>query len=65
VRQQAESSTSHKRSERGRAGASSAHDLNPPPSQHRERGVGVGAATSAVKSCLGPNRDTRNTIEAR
>jgi hypothetical protein len=60
-----ESSTSCQRSERGWAGGPSAHGPNPPPSQHRERGEGVGAATSAVKSHLGPNRDTRNTIEAR
>jgi hypothetical protein len=52
-------------SERGWAGAPSAHGPNPPPSQHRERGEGGGAATSAVKSRLGPNRDARNTIEAR
>jgi hypothetical protein len=32
--QQAESSASLQRSERGRAGALSAHGLNPPPSQH-------------------------------
>jgi hypothetical protein len=63
--QQAESSASCQRSERGRAGAPSAHGPNPPPSQHRERGKGVGASASAVKSHLGPNRDARNTIEAR
>jgi hypothetical protein len=63
--QQAESSASRQRSERGRAGAPSAHDPNPPPSQHRVRGEGVGGATSAVKSRLGPNCEARNTIEAR
>jgi hypothetical protein len=62
---QAESSASRQRSERGRAGVPSAHGPNPPFSQHLERGEGVGAATSAVKSRLGPNRDARNTIEAR
>jgi hypothetical protein len=41
------------------------HDPNPPPSQHREHREGGRAATSAVKSRLGPNRDARNTIEAR
>jgi hypothetical protein len=65
VAQQAESSASRQCSERGRARAPSAHGPNPPPSQHRERREGVGAATSAVKSRLGPNRDARNTIEAR
>jgi hypothetical protein len=46
--QQAKSSASRQRSERGRAGAPFAHGPNPPPSQHRERGgsrsrgVGVG-----------------------
>jgi hypothetical protein len=63
--QQAESSALHQRSERGRAGAPSAHGPNPPSSQHRERGEGGGAAASAVRSRLGPNRDVRNTIEAR
>jgi hypothetical protein len=63
--QQAESSASHQRSERGRAGAPSAHGPNPPPSQQQGRKEGVGAATSAVKSRLGPNCDVRNTIEAR
>jgi hypothetical protein len=63
--QQAESSASRQRLERVRAGAPSAHDPNPPPSQHREREEGGGAAASAVRSCLGPNRDVRNTIEAR
>jgi hypothetical protein len=63
--QQVESSALRQRSERGRAGAPSAHGLNPPSSQHRERGEGVGDVESFVKSRLGPNRDTRNTIEAR
>jgi hypothetical protein len=63
--QQAESSASRQRSERGWAGAPSAHGTNPPPSQHRERGEGGGAAASAVRSRLGPNHDARNTIEAR
>jgi hypothetical protein len=63
--QQAESSASRQRSERGRAGAPSTHDPNPPASQHRERGEGGGTATSAVKSRLGPNHDVQNTIEAR
>jgi hypothetical protein len=63
--QQAESSASRQHSERGRAGEPSAHGPNPPPSQHRERGEAVGAAASVVKSRLGPNRDARNTIEAR
>jgi hypothetical protein len=63
--QQAESSASCQRSERGRAGASSAHDPNPPPPQQQGQGDGVGATASAVKSCLGPHRDTRHTIEAR
>jgi hypothetical protein len=62
--QQAESSDSRQCLERGRAGASSAHGPNPPPSQHRERGEGGGAATSAVRSRLGPNCDVQNTIEA-
>jgi hypothetical protein len=48
-----------------RAGAPSAHGPNPPPSQHRERGEGGGAAASAVRSRLGPNCDLRNTIETR
>jgi hypothetical protein len=65
VAQQAESSASRQRSERAQAGAPSAHGPNPPPSQHRECGEGVGAAASAVKSRLGPDRDARNTIEAR
>jgi hypothetical protein len=63
--QQVESSASRQCSERGRAGVPFAHGLNPPCSQHQGRGEGVGAATSAVKSRLGPNRDARNTIEAR
>jgi hypothetical protein len=63
--QQAKSSDSHQRSKRGWVGAPSAHAPNPPPSQHRERGEGAGAAASVVKSRLGPNRDVRNTIEAR
>jgi hypothetical protein len=54
VAQQAESSTSRQRSERGRAGAPSAHGPNPPPSQRRERGEAGRAAASAVKSRLGP-----------
>jgi hypothetical protein len=62
--QQVESSASRQRSEHGRAGAPSAHGPNPPPSQHREHGEGGGDAASAVRSHLGPNRDTRNTIEA-
>jgi hypothetical protein len=52
--QQTESSASHQRSERGRAGAPSAHDPNPPTSQHRERGEGGGAATSAVRAASSP-----------
>jgi hypothetical protein len=56
VAQQAESSASRQRSERGRARASSAHGLNPPPSQHGEHGEGGGAKASAVRSRLGPNR---------
>jgi hypothetical protein len=63
--QQAESSASRQRLERGWAGALSAHGLNPLPPQHLERGEGGGAVTSAVRSRLGPNRDVRNTIEAR
>jgi hypothetical protein len=54
VAQQAESSTSRQRSERGRAGAPSAHGPNPPPSQRREHGEAGRAAASAVKSRLGP-----------
>jgi hypothetical protein len=63
--QQAESSASRHCSERGRVGAPSAHGQNPPPSQHRVCGERGGAATSAVRSRLGPNRDVRNTIKAR
>jgi hypothetical protein len=63
--QQAESSASRQRSECGLVGAPSTHGPNPPPSQHQDRGEGGGAAASAVKSWLGPNRDVRNTIEAR
>jgi hypothetical protein len=62
--QQAESSASRQRSERGRAGAPSTHSPNPPRSQHQAREDRVGASASAVKSRLGPNRDARNTIEA-
>jgi hypothetical protein len=62
--QQAESSAPRQRSERGRAGAPSAHGPNPPPSQQKGCKEGVGAAASAVKSRLGPNCDVRNTIEA-
>jgi hypothetical protein len=62
--QQAESSASRLRSERGRAGTPSAHGLNPPPSQHRERREGGGAGKSAVRGRLGPNFDERNTIKA-
>jgi hypothetical protein len=53
VAQQAESSASRQRLERGRAGAPSAHGPNPPPSQHREREEGGGAAASAARSRLG------------
>jgi hypothetical protein len=63
VAQQAESSTSHQRSERGRAGAASAHGPNPPPSRHQDYTKGGEAATSTVRSQLGPDRDMRNTIE--
>jgi hypothetical protein len=63
--QQAESSASRQCSDRGQAGVPSAHGPNPPPSQHRERGEGGRAATSAVRSRLWPNRDAQNTIEAR
>jgi hypothetical protein len=62
--QQAESSASRQRLERGRAGAPSVHGSNPPP-QQQGHGGGVVAATSAVKSRLGPNREAQNTIEAR
>jgi hypothetical protein len=61
--QQAESSASRQRSERGRDGALSARGPNPPPPQQGQ-GDGLGAATSAVKSRLGPHRDVRHTIEA-
>jgi hypothetical protein len=63
--QQAESSASRQRSECGLPGVPSAHGPNPPPSQHQGCGEGVGAAASAAKSRLGPNRDARNTIEDR
>jgi hypothetical protein len=62
---QEESSASRQRLERGRAGAPSAHGLNPPPPQQQEHGGGVVAVASAVKRRLGPNHDARNTIEAR
>jgi hypothetical protein len=62
--QQAESSTSRQRSERGRAGAPSAHDPNPPPPQQQGHRDGVGAVASTVKSHLGPHRDIRHTIKA-
>jgi hypothetical protein len=65
VAQQAESSASRQRSEHGRAGAPSTHDPNPPPPQQQGHGGGVAAMTSAVKSRFGPNRDARNSIEAR
>jgi hypothetical protein len=63
--QQAESSASRQRSERGRDGAPSSHGPNPPPPQQQEQGGGVGAATSAVRSHLWPQRNGRHTIEAR
>jgi hypothetical protein len=63
--QQAERSTSRRRSERGRAGAPFAHGPNPPPPQQQGDEGGVAAAASAVKSRIGPNRDAQNTIEAR
>jgi hypothetical protein len=63
--QQAGRSASRQHSERGQAGAPSAHGPNPPPSQRRERGEGGNTAASAVKSHLGPHRDARNTSEAR
>jgi hypothetical protein len=62
--QQAESSASHQHSEHERAGASSAHGPNLPPSQHRGRKEGSRAVASVVRSRLEPNRDIRNTIEA-
>jgi hypothetical protein len=50
--QQAESSASRQLSERGRAGAPSAHGLNPPPSQHQGRSKVVSGptATSGIPS---------------
>jgi hypothetical protein len=63
--QQEESSTSCQRSEHGRAKAPFAHGPSPPRSQHRDRGKGGGAAMSVVKRRPGPNRDARNTIQAR
>jgi hypothetical protein len=65
VAQQAESFASRQRSERGRAGASFAHSLNPPPPPQQGQGDGVRDAVSAFKSRLGPHRDARHTIEAR
>jgi hypothetical protein len=61
--QQAESSASRQRSARDGGAPPSAHRQNPPPSWHRSHGDG--AAASAVKQHLGPNRDARDTIEAR
>jgi hypothetical protein len=52
--QQAEGSATRQRSERGRAGATSTHGPNPPPSQHRECGEGVGAAALRSKVVLVP-----------
>jgi hypothetical protein len=64
--QQAKSYASCQRSERGRAGAPSAHGPDPPPPpQLLGHGDRVGPAASAVKSRLGPHRDARHTIEAR
>jgi hypothetical protein len=63
--QQGESSASLQHPEHRRAGAPSALVPNRPPSQHRGCREGGGAATSAVRSRLGPSRDARNTIEAR
>jgi hypothetical protein len=63
--QQVESSASRQRSERDRGVASSAHQPNLAPSQNQDRGGGVAATTSAVKSRLRPDCDARNTIEAR
>jgi hypothetical protein len=63
--QQAESSASRQRPERGRAGAPSTHGPNPPPPLQQGQGDGVGAVASAVKSRLEPHRDVRHTIEAR
>jgi hypothetical protein len=63
--QQAESSASCQRSERGRSGVPSAHGPDPPPPpQPQGHGDGVGPVASAVKSRLGPHRDARHTIEA-
>jgi hypothetical protein len=62
--QQAESSASRQRSEHGQAGAPCTHDPNPPPPSHEARGEGAGAATSAVRSHLGPHRDAWNSIKA-
>jgi hypothetical protein len=47
---QAESSASRQPSERGRAGAPSAHSPNPAPPQQQGHGDEVGAALAAVKS---------------
>jgi hypothetical protein len=55
--QKAESSASRQRLECRRAGAPSAHSLNPPPSQHREHGEGGRAVALAVRSRLGPNHN--------
>jgi hypothetical protein len=65
VAQQAESSASRQRSERGRVGAPSTHGTNPPPPQQQGHEGGVATAASAVKSRLGPYCDARNSIEAR
>jgi hypothetical protein len=65
VAQQAESSASRQRSERGWAGVPSAHGPNLPPPQQQGQGGGVGVAASTVKSRLGPHRDAGHTIEAR
>jgi hypothetical protein len=61
--QQAERSASRHCLERGRAGASSTHGPNPPPSQHREREEGVeplrrrsGAASGPTATCGTPLR---------
>jgi hypothetical protein len=63
VAQQAESSASCQHSERGRAGAPSAHGPNPPPSQHREHGEGAEpwhrrsrAASGPTATCGTPSR---------
>jgi hypothetical protein len=42
----------------------SAHHPNPPPSQHQNCEDGAGAVASAIKSRLGPNPDSWDTIEA-